>query len=507
MLSAEMRKLLVKWRGEHGWPKFLERIEIRGIRGWSGQRIDLRFPMIAIVGENGAGKSTILQAIASVYKSPTSPKVGFASDFFPDTAWEVVKNASIRYTVKEGEETYSQSVRKHTDRWRGNPERRSRPVVYIDLRRTQPMSAQIGYSRIAKPQFKEADSRDFDDDKLQRLCAITGRHYDKARYALTDADKKRWVPVVESGDAAYSGFHQGAGEITLADLLRADFPRYGIILIDELETSLHPRSQRRLVRDLAEMCRVNEMQIIFTTHSPYVLEEVPEEGRLYVMSTSSGKSLITGVSPYFAMTKMDEDRHPELDLYVEDTNAGTMLEEVISHTRKELLLRCDIVPYGAASVGMSLGQMVSGKRFHRKSLVFLDADQERFPGCLLLPGQDAPERVVFEGLKQVDWRDVANRIGRSHSDTVDALEYALTLSDHHEWIKASADRLVVGGDHLWRGMCNCWAQYASDSREREIIVGYIESALQGIEFKEPENRTSNLPIVHVPKDPQRMMFD
>jgi len=34
---------------------------------------------------------------------------------------------------------------------------------------------------------------------------------------------------------------------------------------------------------------------------------------------------------------------------------------------------------------------------------FLDADNAAAPGCVLLPGDDAPERVVFKGLKAGKW--------------------------------------------------------------------------------------------------------
>ena len=76
-LSKEMRKLINKWKTGGSWPKRLEWIEIDGIKGWTGQRIDFNFPFVAIVGENGSGKSTVLQAIASVYRSP-----GITKSFF-----------------------------------------------------------------------------------------------------------------------------------------------------------------------------------------------------------------------------------------------------------------------------------------------------------------------------------------------------------------------------------------------------------------------------------------
>jgi predicted ATPase len=354
-LHQNMRKLANKWEVSKGWPKRLEWIEIAGIRGWTGQRIDFTFPFVAIVGENGSGKSTILQAVASIYKSPSPDKSLFASDFFPDTAWEVLTNASIKYSVREGSTSVVGSVRKPSTRWRGNPERRERHVIYIDLRRTQPMASQVGYSRIAKPQFKEATQSPFSQDKLRRFAGIVGRPYSHAGYSLTDADNKRWVPVVQLHNNRYSGFHQGAGEITLAELIRDDIPNCSIVLIDEIETSLHPRAQRRLIRDLAEICRQRDLQVIITTHSSYVLDELPNQGRAYVMSTSTGRQLVTGVSPFFAMTQMDEERHPEIDLYMEDDRARILLEELITAHKRELLPRCAMIPYGAASVGTSLG--------------------------------------------------------------------------------------------------------------------------------------------------------
>jgi predicted ATPase len=472
-----MRKLVNKWDAGTHWPKRLEWLEIQGIRGWTGQRIDFSFPFVAITGENGVGKSTILQAVASVYKPPDTESLFFASDFFPDTPWETVTNAHIRCSIREGATSTPVRIRKPNMRWRGYPERRERPVRYIDLRRTQPIAAQLGYSKLAKPQYKEAAQQHFDAEKLLRYSSIVGRPYELAGYSLTNADTKRWVAVVELSGARYSGFHQGAGEATLADLLKVDLPRYGIILIDEFETSLHPRAQRRLVRDLAEMCRTNELQIIVTTHSPYVLDELPPLGRMYVMNTAAGRSLVSGVSSSFAMTQMDDERHPDLDLYVEDERAKIILEEILAAHGRELLRRCCLIPFGAASVGQALGTMVADNRFPRPSLVFLDADQEPARGCIILPGDDAPERVLFENLKRAGWPSIAQRIARPHGEVVDALEAAMTGSDHHDWVNQAAERLFLGGNTLWRAMASAWASACLEKHEAEKIVEKIQLGL------------------------------
>jgi predicted ATPase len=479
-ISDEVRRLSSKWSSGSGWPKRLEWIEIDGLRGWTGQRFTLNFPIMAVVGENGVGKSTVLQCAAAVYREPTLPKTAkkkgrFASDFFPDTAWEMVKAATIRYAVREGGRPHEDSIRKPGERWRGNPQRRERPIEYIDLSRIQPVSARTGYSKLAKPTHKEISSEEFDKTRLARFSEIMGRAYDVAKMALTDGDAKRSVPVLRSQDATYSGFHQGAGETTIAELLEADLPQYGIILIDEIETSLHPRSQRRLIRDLAAKCRERELQVVLTTHSPYILDELPLDARAYIMQPSTGRSIVYGVSPEFAMSKMDDVPQFECDLYVEDRRAETFLVEILAAHAPQLVQRCRVIPYGAASVGMALGQMKN--RFPRPSCVFLDGDQSPALRCIVLPGEDAPERVVFGALKGKNWLKIADRTGRQFADVADACSAAMALGDHHDWVRYAATRLTLGGDTLWQAMCADWASNCLDPAEAQRVTQPIEDSL------------------------------
>jgi predicted ATPase len=472
-LSKEMRLLQTKWKGGQGWPKRLEWVEIKGIRGWGGQRLEMDFPIVAIVGENGVGKSTALQAMASIYKGDQ-----FASKFFPDTPWDRVRGATIEASVREGEKGSTvTSVRKPTNRWRGNPERSPRVVEYIDLRRILPISARVGYARLAKLQNKETAFDAFDDTTLDRLSHIMARKYEKAKLARSEFDETRLVPVLQRDGSSFSGFHGGAGETVMAELLTRRVQDYSLVLIDEVETSLHPRIQRRLIRDLANMCRDTECQVVLTTHSPYVLAELPSEARIYIMDGSAGKQIIKGVSPDFAMTKMDEEPHPEADIYIEDHRSAQLLKEIIISQDRDLIGRLQFIPFGAASVGMALGQMLD--KFPRTSMVFLDGDQSPSQGCMLLPGGDAPERVVFEGMAVTNYSGIATRLSRSESEVIDICTSAMTLANHHDWLKHAGDRLVVGGTALWQTLCSEWSMQCLKTKESKEIVDAIKMTLGG----------------------------
>jgi predicted ATPase len=480
-LSKEMRLLDKRWRSGQGWPKRLQSLQINGLRGWTGQRVEFNFPIVAIVGENGVGKSTVLQCAASIYQSSVPM---YPTDFFPETGWDEIKSASIGYEAQEGERRSAEELRKLA-RWRGYSNRPVREVKFIDLRRIQPLSARIGYTKLAKKlglaTHKEISSILFDEERLRRFSNLMGKTYESASLTLTDADRRRPVSVLGHRGRKFSAFHHGAGEATMQELLAVDFPAYSLVLIDEIEASLHARVQRRLISDLADVCRARDIQIIITTHSPMILEELPDEARICIMEPPfGGRRVIYGVSPELAMTKMDDIRHIECEIFVEDKRAATMLTEIVAASpQPEILQTCQITPCGPANVCVQLGDMVRRRVWGRPVAVFTDGDQPLSPGCYALPGGDSPERVVFNGLRSHGWEGVGARIGREHAEVVDQCERAMTNDDDHVWPTAAATGLSVGGDTLWQALCAVWAKHVLSPAEANKVCDGISSTLAG----------------------------
>ena len=114
--------------------------------------------------------------------------------------------------------------------------------------------------RLAKRNLHETSSKVYTPDVLQRLSQIIGKSYTLAKQAKTNADQNRSIPVLGINEEEYS---------TITELLGLEIPQYSLILIDEIETSLHPSAQRRLslIRDLATVSRIKKVQFIVTTHS------------------------------------------------------------------------------------------------------------------------------------------------------------------------------------------------------------------------------------------------
>ena len=106
MVAPTASKLTSTWdsarHSSNGWPLFLSSLKIDGLRGWTGQAVEFRYPIVAIAGTNGAGKSTVLKAAAAAYQAKengaSATVTYYPDDFFPSTPWESVSGVTVSYT-------------------------------------------------------------------------------------------------------------------------------------------------------------------------------------------------------------------------------------------------------------------------------------------------------------------------------------------------------------------------------------------------------------------------
>jgi AAA15 family ATPase/GTPase len=84
------------------------------------------------------------------------------------------------------------------------------------------------------------------------------------------------------------------GTLLVTALLTATVWNQGanLLLIDDLEKGLHPKAQRELVSALKRLLELEpEMQIVFSTHSPYIIDEL-EADQVWIMVADDERGVI-----------------------------------------------------------------------------------------------------------------------------------------------------------------------------------------------------------------------
>lgn len=481
-MDHEVNTIRSQFQSGH-WPQFLQMVQIDGLRGWTGQAVELNFPVVAVVGENGTGKSTLLKVAACVYDNEDKDKRFYPSIFFVETVWDQIQGVKIDYRVKRGPNVESFRITKLTQRWRVSENAPKRNVFLLDIARTLPLDASVGYAKIARSAASEIESADINDEFRTRLSHVLSRSYKRARFATSNVDAKRQVGLLEREWGELSQFHQGAGEDATLDLFRTlqGIPNNSLLLIDEVEASLHPRAQRRLVRFLLWLSRQRRIQIILTTHSPFVLKELPQEARILLLTGPQGLSIVYGVSPEFAMSRLDDEVHPDAHVFVEDREAEILLREILasSSDTANLLNRIVITPVGPSNVVGLLGSLGKNGKLPYKSIAVVDGDHID-PNCLTLPGSLAPERMVYGDLRTKNWPNLPSRFGIGAGTLLTALEDAILEPDHHKWNACVGDHVLKSSTSVWEILVNEWCKTCLEPNDRKLLADGIEEVVNRV---------------------------
>jgi len=133
----------------------------------------------------------------------------------------------------------------------------------------------------------------------------------------------------------------GTGEnvaiLMLLELLLAG--KGALMVVDEIELGLHVGAQKKLINELKEICKNNHSQIICSTHSDVILDSLPPEGRFFIETTHSRTLITPGISSKLAFGQLADSKTNELDIFVEDDVAKTIIEKFVDHkTRKRINL-------------------------------------------------------------------------------------------------------------------------------------------------------------------------
>lgn len=158
------------------------------------------------------------------------------------------------------------------------------PVIYLGLSRLFPLGESGDDAISMKPiTFKSEEHKKWFLDNYTRILSLQVDVQNVATYNIGETDKKSGIGInTDHYDyLTNSSGQDNLGQILLALLSfrklkedRADDWNGGVLLVDEIDSTLHPAAQSRLITLLIEEARANKYQIILTTHSLSLLRDI-----------------------------------------------------------------------------------------------------------------------------------------------------------------------------------------------------------------------------------------
>ena len=287
------------------------RLETGELRGINSLDIRFEYPITAIAGKNGAGKSTILALACCAYhnlkqgfKLPKRKTTYYTfSDLFVQHTEEVPpQGISIRYWIAHNRWKKTAALpegigigqqrrwKNQGGKWNDYADRVRKNVVFLGIERIVPHSER-SQSRSYSKVFKDSQPQGWEDEVKEAVGYVLGKSYDKFRYL---EHSKYSLPMVQVGETIYSGFNMGAGENALFEIFSTIYScgEGALLVMDEVELGLHAEAQKKFIDRLKDACLATHTQVICTTHSKEIFDCLPYDAR-YLIECVNGKTKIT----------------------------------------------------------------------------------------------------------------------------------------------------------------------------------------------------------------------
>lgn len=436
------------------FPKYiLKEVTIKKLKGINNLSLKFDNNLVALMGVNGSGKSTILHALACTYKPYQNGKSYKFSEFFipnPDASWNDSNLTIANYDLNEGK-VISKKYEKKGARWARYSTRPMRDIYFMGISSCIPeieiekKSSFINY-------VSNSEKNKLADKIIKDASYILNKNYEELMSHV--AGKKKYIGVHTTDGIVYSALSMGAGEQRVIKILQTVYNayQYSLILIDEIDLLLHADAFRKLIMKLSEIARDRNLQIIFTTHSMEMCKLQEYADIRYIEQQSKQMLVYDSIKPDL-LYKLGGEMSKEYSVYVEDKFAAAIVYEVAM--KLGMLRYINIIPYGSIENAFTLaaGKVFDGEDLS-KILIVTDGDK------LVTPEEKEKQlKAILTGTEENHQEKIDNALSiiTQFNLPLDTRpekyvhSMLVTMTDEHECVMCAKNITSVNNSHDWIG--------------------------------------------------------
>lgn len=388
--------------GNYG--KYLLGLKLVKLRGFEHEVVKFDFPVTAIVGPNGGGKTTVLGAAACAYKDVKPGRFFTKSGKFDNSMREWKIEYELVDKKKNNRELIKRSAQFKNLKW-SREDLLSRKVLLFDVSRTISANERKELKKCASTNFKveENNIKELERQVAEAIGKILGKDISNySQILVSDKGKITLLTGKTDQGVEYSEFHFGAGESSIIRMIIIieSCQENSLVLIEEIENGLHPLATMRLVEYLIEVAERKKIQAIFTTHSNDALIPLPNKA----IWASIGNRVFQGKLNIKSLRAITGQVTSQLAIFTEDDFATMWIQTVLGSD--EEIQHESIETHGLEGDGTA----VKINKYHNQnpsvkipSLCYIDGDSKQLEteedNVYRLPGE-MPESYIYLKIKE-----------------------------------------------------------------------------------------------------------
>jgi predicted ATPase len=367
--------------------------------------IELSWPVCAIGGVNGSGKSTVLQVCSAAYTQEKGGRYYKIGDWvraaLPGETPAVGSAAAVSFTFWDNTPGYQVPHTPARRRWQYPAKAPLRRVEFIGIAAFAPRIERRGRIHAFRSRLEVQKTTEIAAPIIQSISRIIGHSYEAGQVHTVGSAKAKWsdtLPQIKRFGTSYTEPHMGAGEqkiVRLVQTLEA-IPERALILLEEPEITLHPDAQKGLAWYLMALSARKGHQIIIATHSSDIFDTLPQEARILLVRSGGIVEALHKVPYLRAARELSRTvRSNKALVLVEDEVAKAFLEEMLRRHNRSLFDNACVVPVGNTD---DVSRMVKSLRTQGVKVIGVrdpDIGANEEAGLLSLPGDKAPEELLL----------------------------------------------------------------------------------------------------------------
>lgn len=310
--------------------KYLSKVRLNPIRGFEDETVTFDFPVTAIIGPNGGGKTSVLGAAGCAYIAVKPSRFFAKSGRFDDS----MANWKIQYDLTDKSINVRDNISRTTKftNFKWTREHNSRNVAVFGVSRTVPISERTEFRRCASGRFNVPAERIHNLEEAVKDAAQKILGKDLSNYSRISVDSSGKITLLTgstNNGTQFSEFHFGAGESSIIKMILEieALPDNSLILIEEIENGLHPIATIRMVEYLIDVAIRKSAQSIFTTHSNDAILPLPPRA---IWSATNNK-FFQGKLDVKSLRAITGQVQAKLAVFVEDAFAQLWVESCLAN--------------------------------------------------------------------------------------------------------------------------------------------------------------------------------